>query len=143
MLIFAWKILRGASRASTSSWTGRSRAEERPAVASSRAANSGAVKRFRSIKAGSFRSGFLGSSPRAYVTAAVGPTALPGQRVGLGTLPALPRSEVFIMLLALGVILLIAWMLGLFAFHVAGGLIHLLVVLAVIAFIVHLFRRPR
>jgi len=52
------------------------------------------------------------------------------------------RPEVFIMLLALGVILLIAWMLGLFAFHVAGGLIHLLVVLAVIAFIVHLFRRP-
>ena len=46
------------------------------------------------------------------------------------------------MLLALGVILLIAWMLGLFAFHVAGGLIHLLVVLAIIAFIVHLFRRP-
>jgi hypothetical protein len=47
------------------------------------------------------------------------------------------------MLLALGVILLIAWLLGLFAFHVAGGLIHILVVLAVIAFIVHLFRRPR
>jgi hypothetical protein len=46
------------------------------------------------------------------------------------------------MLLALGVILLIAWMLGLFAFHIAGGLIHLLVVLAVIALIVHLFRRP-
>ena len=43
------------------------------------------------------------------------------------------------MLLTIGVILLVAWLLGLFAFHVAGGLIHLVLVLAVIAFIVHLF----
>jgi hypothetical protein len=47
------------------------------------------------------------------------------------------------MLLAIGLILLIAWALGLFAFHVAGGLIHLLIVLAVISFIVHLFTDTR
>jgi len=46
------------------------------------------------------------------------------------------------MLLAIAVILLIAWALGFLAFHAAGGLIHLLIVLAVIAFILHLFRRP-
>jgi hypothetical protein len=43
------------------------------------------------------------------------------------------------MLLAIGVILLVLWAMGFFAFHVAGGLIHLLIVLAVISFIVHLF----
>jgi hypothetical protein len=47
------------------------------------------------------------------------------------------------MLLAIGVILLILWALGFFAFHVAGGLIHLLIILAVIAFIVHLFTGRR
>ncbi|HET7600175.1 MAG TPA: lmo0937 family membrane protein [Gemmatimonadales bacterium] len=35
-------------------------------------------------------------------------------------------------------ILLIAWILGFGVFHVAGGLIHLLLVLAVIAFIYNL-----
>ena len=44
------------------------------------------------------------------------------------------------MLLAIGVILLVLWALGFLAFHVAGGLIHVLIVLAVILFIVHLFR---
>jgi len=43
------------------------------------------------------------------------------------------------MLLAIGVILLVLWAMGFFAFHVAGGLIHLLIVLAVISFVVHLF----
>ena len=44
------------------------------------------------------------------------------------------------MLLTLGIILLVCWALGLFAFHVAGGFIHILIVLAVISFLVHLFR---
>src|SRR6202162_436730 len=48
-----------------------------------------------------------------------------------------------LMLLIIGVILLICWALGFFAFHVVGGLIHLLVVLAVISIIVHLFRGSR
>ena len=47
------------------------------------------------------------------------------------------------MLLAIGVILLIAWLLGFIAFHVTSGLIHLVLVLAVIAFLVHLFMGRR
>jgi hypothetical protein len=39
------------------------------------------------------------------------------------------------MLWTIAVILLILWLLGFFAFHVAGGLIHLLLVLAVIVVI--------
>lgn len=38
------------------------------------------------------------------------------------------------------VILLIAWLLGLTAFHVAGGLIHLLLIFAVISLIFHFVR---
>lgn len=41
------------------------------------------------------------------------------------------------MLAALGIILLVGWLLGLFAFHVAGGLIHLLLVVGIIALIWH------
>ena len=38
------------------------------------------------------------------------------------------------------IVLLILWLMGFFAFHVAGGLIHLLVILAVISLILHLVR---
>lgn len=38
------------------------------------------------------------------------------------------------------VILLVAWLLGLTAFHVAGGLIHLLLIFAVISLIFHFVR---
>ena len=44
------------------------------------------------------------------------------------------------MFLAVFVILLVMWLMGLFAFHVAGGLIHLLLIIAVISLVVHLFR---
>jgi hypothetical protein len=44
------------------------------------------------------------------------------------------------MFLALFVILLVMWMLGLFAFHVAGGLIHVLLIIAVISLVAHFFR---
>jgi hypothetical protein len=47
------------------------------------------------------------------------------------------------MLLALFVFLLLLWLLGFAAFHVAGGLIHLLLVLAVVAIIVHFVRGRR
>ena len=47
------------------------------------------------------------------------------------------------MLLAIGVVLLVFWMLGFFAFHVAGGLIHLLIIVAIIFFVMHLFRGRR
>jgi hypothetical protein len=47
------------------------------------------------------------------------------------------------MLLALFFILLVIWVLAWAAFHVAGGAIHLLLILAVISLVVHLFRGRR
>jgi hypothetical protein len=47
------------------------------------------------------------------------------------------------MLWTIFVILLILWLLGFFAFHVAGGLIHILLVLAVIVLIVRLVQGRR
>jgi Family of unknown function (DUF5670) len=41
------------------------------------------------------------------------------------------------------VVLLVAWLLGLGVFHVAGGLIHILLVLAVISLILHFVRGGR
>jgi hypothetical protein len=43
------------------------------------------------------------------------------------------------MLALIGVLLILFWFIGLFA-HIAGGLIHLLLVLAVIMFILHFVR---
>ena len=44
------------------------------------------------------------------------------------------------MFLMLFVILLVLWVLGKFAFRIAGGLIHILLVVAVIALVVHFLR---
>ena len=44
------------------------------------------------------------------------------------------------MFLMVAVVLAVLWGLGWFAFHVAGGLIHLLLVVAVISVIVHFVR---
>ncbi len=45
--------------------------------------------------------------------------------------------------LIVAVVLVVAWALGAFAFHVAGGLIHILLVVAVISLVVHFARgRP-
>ena len=44
------------------------------------------------------------------------------------------------MLLAIAGILLVLWLLGFFAFHIAGGLIHILLVIAIIVGVVHLLR---
>jgi hypothetical protein len=44
------------------------------------------------------------------------------------------------MFLTLFIVLLVFWMLGFFAFHVAGGLIHMLLIVAVICLVVHLIR---
>jgi hypothetical protein len=38
------------------------------------------------------------------------------------------------------VVLLVAWLLGLSVFHVAGGFIHILLIVAVIALIMHFVR---
>jgi uncharacterized protein DUF5670 len=47
------------------------------------------------------------------------------------------------MFLTLFLILLVMWVLGFFAFHVAGGLIHLLLIVAVISLVLHFFRGHR
>ena len=47
------------------------------------------------------------------------------------------------MLMILFIILLIAWLGGFLVFKIAGGLIHLLLVIAVIALVVHLMRGKR
>lgn len=44
------------------------------------------------------------------------------------------------MYLALFVVLLVMWLMGFLAFHVAGGLIHLLLIVALISLVLHLFR---
>jgi len=47
------------------------------------------------------------------------------------------------MLLTVFAVLLVLWLLGFTVFHVAGGLIHLLLVLAVIAIVMHFVRGKR
>jgi hypothetical protein len=44
------------------------------------------------------------------------------------------------MFIAIFGVLLVLWLLGFLAFHVAGGLIHLLLILAVVSLVVHLIR---
>lgn len=44
------------------------------------------------------------------------------------------------MFLAIAAVLFIAWLLGIVAFHVAGGLIHLLLVIALISIVIHFVR---
>ena len=50
------------------------------------------------------------------------------------------RTKEISMFMTLFVVLLVLWMLGFFAFHVAGGLIHILLIIAVISLVLHLFR---
>jgi hypothetical protein len=47
------------------------------------------------------------------------------------------------MLLLIGIVLFVVWILGFTAFHVAGGLIHLLLLFAVISFVAHLIMGRR
>jgi hypothetical protein len=49
-------------------------------------------------------------------------------------------AEVSHMLLTLAIILLVAWLLGLFAFKVTAAFIHLLIVVAVVLFVLHFIR---
>ena len=44
------------------------------------------------------------------------------------------------MLATIAIILLVLWVLGFAVFHIAGGLIHLLLVVAVVVFVVNLVR---
>ena len=47
------------------------------------------------------------------------------------------------MFLMLAVVLAVLWGLGVFAFHAAGGLIHLLLIVAVTSVVVHFVRGRR
>jgi len=47
------------------------------------------------------------------------------------------------MFVALAVILVLAWALGFGVFHVGGGLVHLLIILALLSVIVHFARGRR
>jgi hypothetical protein len=44
------------------------------------------------------------------------------------------------MFLIVAIVLAVLWALGWFAFHAAGGLIHLLLIIALIAVVVHVVR---
>ena len=44
---------------------------------------------------------------------------------------------------AIAIVLIVLWLLGAFAFKVAGALIHLLLILAVVAIVAHFARRAR
>jgi Family of unknown function (DUF5670) len=44
------------------------------------------------------------------------------------------------MLAILAAVLVVLWLLGFLAFHVSSGLIHIVLILAVISIIAHLFR---
>jgi hypothetical protein len=47
------------------------------------------------------------------------------------------------MLLTIAVILLILWALGLFAFHISSGLVHLILIIAIIVGLIHLIQGRR
>ncbi|TXC69239.1 lmo0937 family membrane protein [Sphingorhabdus soli] len=47
------------------------------------------------------------------------------------------------MLLTIAIILAVLWALGFLAFHIASGLIHLLLIIAVIALVVHFVKGRR
>jgi fatty acid desaturase len=47
------------------------------------------------------------------------------------------------MLLTIALILFVLWALGFFAFHLAGGLIHLILIIAVIVIVLHFIRGGR
>ncbi len=47
------------------------------------------------------------------------------------------------MLFAVAIVLLVLWALGLFAFHVTSGLIHILLLMAILVGMIHLFQGRR
>ena len=44
------------------------------------------------------------------------------------------------MFITIAIVLIVLWLLGFTAFHVAGGLIHLLLIVAVISIVLHFVR---
>jgi uncharacterized membrane protein YtjA (UPF0391 family) len=53
------------------------------------------------------------------------------------------RGKGDLMFLIVAVVLAVLWGLGLFAFHAASGLIHLLLVIALVSMVVHFMRAAK
>jgi hypothetical protein len=47
------------------------------------------------------------------------------------------------MLATIAIILIVLWLLGAFAFHVGGGLIHILLIIGIIVLVLHFIRGRR
>lgn len=47
------------------------------------------------------------------------------------------------MLATIAIILIVLWLLGAFAFHVGGGLIHILLIVGIIVLVLHFIRGRR
>ncbi|MEO6247196.1 MAG: lmo0937 family membrane protein [Sphingomicrobium sp.] len=47
------------------------------------------------------------------------------------------------MLATIAIILIVLWLLGAFAFHVGGGLIHILLIIGIIILVLHFIRGRR
>ena len=62
---------------------------------------------------------------------------------GGGAIACLEKEKEDSMLYTVAIVLLVLWALGFLAFHVGGGLIHLLIALAVIALLVQMFSGRR
>ena len=60
--------------------------------------------------------------------------------VGLAKRGVIPRKQFYNNLFFFNTVILVLWLLGFFAFHVAGGLIHLLLIIAVISLVMHFVR---
>lgn len=47
------------------------------------------------------------------------------------------------MLATIAIILIVLWLLGAFAFHIGGGLIHILLIIGIIVLVLHFIRGRR
>ena len=86
--------------------------------------------------------GLLPNSPdsrRWSFTSAVAGVAV-GQQIAIESYGKTELTEENSMFMTLFAVLVVLWLLGFFAFHAAGGLIHVLLILAVISLVVHFFR---
>jgi len=74
------------------------------------------------------------------------PRAIPGEELPGGSAGAEAEKEVAMYMsssLTAFVVLFVAWAFGFFVFHLAGGLIHLLLAVAAVSLVVHFVRgRP-
>jgi hypothetical protein len=53
------------------------------------------------------------------------------------------KENLMSILMAIALVLVILWVLGFIVFHVAGALIHLLIIIALIVFVIGLFNRAK